>query len=138
MAKTLRVIDSFFVMEVGDTFEYSEESKAYVSHHKEEFYKMDGQTVGEVKSSYDSEFRISEEYAKELVKEGFLEEVTENDSKPFVNIFDEIDNLLSKYKNGLKNLEEDTVGLPTCVKVERETVLTNLVTVLEHLKSLKK
>lgn len=137
MTKTLRVIDPFFVMDAGDTFEYNESNKMYIAKHKEEFYKNDDESVEEIKSSYSSEFQISEEYAKALVKDGYLEEVEEN-RHSFVNIFDEINTLLDKYKNGLDTLENDTVGLPTCVKVEKESVLTNLVTLLEHLKSLKK
>lgn len=137
MAKTLRVIDPFFVMDLGDTFEYDEDVKMYVSKHKEEFYKTDDTSINEVKSSYNSEFHISTEYAKTLIEEGYLEEV--NDTKStFVNIFDEIDTLLNKYKKGLDTLEDDTADLPACVKVERQAVLTNLVTLLEHLKSLKK
>lgn len=140
MTKTLRVIDPFFMMEVGDTFEYSADDKMYVSRHKEEFYKTDSEKVSDLKSSYNSEFQISSEYAKTLIDDGYLEEVLECElNKPsFVNIFDEIDNLLSKYKKGLSTIEEDTAELPTCVKVERETVLTNMITLLEHLKSLKK
>lgn len=137
MTKILRVIEPFFVMELGDTFEYSDDSKMYVSRHKEEFYKMNSDDINDIKSSYNSEFQISAEYAQSLIEEGYLEEVSENE-KPFVNIFDEIDTLLEKYKKGLKTLEEDMADLPACVKVERETVLNNLVTLLEHLKSLKK
>ena len=137
MAKILRVIDPFFVMDLGDTFEYDEDAKMYVSKHKEDFYKMDDSSINEIKSSYNSEFRISEDYAKTLIEDGYLEESEDNKST-FVNVFDEINNLLDKYKNGLETLEKDTVGLPACVKVERESVLTNLVTLLEHLKSLKK
>ena len=51
MTKTLRVIDPFFVMELGDTFEYSEDSKMYVSVHNEDFYNTEGDTVNAVKSS---------------------------------------------------------------------------------------
>lgn len=138
MAKTLRVIDPFFVMDLGDTFEYDENTKMYVSKHKEEFYKMDDESINEIKSSYNSEFQISEEYAKTLIEEKYLEEVDDAEKRPFVNIFDEIDKLLEKYKDGLKTLEKDTAGLPACIKVERESVLTNLVTLLEHLKGLKK
>jgi hypothetical protein len=137
MAKILRVIDPFFVMDSGDLFEYDESTKMYVSKHKEEFYKNDDESVDSIKSSYNSEFQISEEYAKELIKEGYLEAVEDNKTN-FVNIFDEINTLLAKYKDGLATLEKDTIGLPTCVKVEKEAVLTNLVTLLEHLKSLKK
>lgn len=137
MTKTLRVIDPFFVMDLGDTFEFDEASNMYVSKHKEEFYKMDDGSIDEIKSSYNSEFQISAEYAKTLINDGYLEEV--NDKKTsFVNIFDEIDTLLDKYQSGLESIEEDTMGLPACVKVERESVLTNLVTLLKHLKSLKK
>lgn len=139
MAKILRVIEPFFIMELGDTFEYSDNEKMYVSKHNEEFYKMESEKIDEIKSSYKSEFRISAEYAADLVKEGYLEEVNENENKTsFVNVFDEIDTLLEKYKKGMENLEEDMIGLPACVKVEKETVLSNLITLLEHLKSLKK
>lgn len=138
MAKTLRVINPFFIMDTNDTFDFNEDANMYVSKHKEEFYKMDNGSIDEIKSSYNSEFHISEEYAKTLIKEGYLEEVTEDDKRSFVNVFDEIDSLLEKYKKGIETIEEDTVGLPACVKVERESVLTNLVTLLEHLKSLKK
>jgi hypothetical protein len=138
MAKTLRVIDPFFVMELGDTFEYSDEAKMYVSKHKEEFYKTDSDKIGDIKSSYNSEFQISTEYAESLIKDGYLEEVIEDEKPTFVNIFDEINTLLDRYKQGLNTLDKDTLDLPACVKVEREVVLTNLVTLLEHLKSLKK
>jgi hypothetical protein len=139
MAKTLRVIDPFFVMELGDLFEYSEDSKMYVSVHNEDFYNTDGNSVDSVKSSYNSEFSISPDYAKTLIKEGYLEEVSDAEkSTSFVNIFDEIDNLLAKYKTGLKTIEKDMAELPACVRVERQTVLTNMITLLEHLKSLKK
>lgn len=137
MTKILRVIDPFFVMDLGDTFEYDENSNMYVSKHKEEFYKVDDDSINEIKSSYNSEFQISVEYANSLIEDGFLEPVNEN-KEGFVNIFDEINNLLDKYKKELDTLEADTVKLPACLKVERETVLTNLITLLEHLKSLKK
>jgi hypothetical protein len=140
MTKTLRVIEPFFVMELGDMFEYSEDSKMYVSVHNEDFYNNDNNSsVDSIKSSYSSEFQISVDYAKTLIKEGYLEEVPEAEKNTnFVNIFDEIDNLLTKYKSGLKTIEKDMAELPACVKVERQTVLTNMITLLEHLKSLKK
>lgn len=139
MAKILRVVEPFFIMEMGDTFEYSEDAEMYVSKHKEDFYRTDCDSVNEIKSSYNSEFRISVDYAKSLISEGYLEEATEMDGeKKFVNIFDEIDNLLNKYTDNLKHVEENTAGLPACVRVEQETVLTNMITLLEHLKGLKK
>lgn len=137
MTKTLRVIDPFFIMDLGDLFEWNEDTKMYVSKHSEEFYKADDTSINEVKSSYKAEFQISEEYAKTLLSEGYLEEVREK-TPNFVNIFDEIDTLLEKYKKELTTVDKATAELPACVKVEREAVLTNLVTLLEHLKSLKK
>lgn len=137
MAKILRVVEPFLVVNLGDVFEYSNEEKMYISKHNEEFYKADD-TANDVKSSYTSEFKISVEYAKALVEEGYLEEATEVSDKSFVNIFDEIDSLLTKYKKGLETIEQDMADLPVCVKVERQTVLTNMITLLEHLKSLKK
>ena len=137
MAKILRVIEPFLVVSIGDTFEYSNDDKMYISKHNEEFYKTDD-SVSDVKSSYSSEFKISPEYAKTLIMEGYLEEATEISDKAFVNIFDEIDGLLAKYKSELKNIDKDMSDLPACIKVERQTVLTNMVTLLEHLKSLKK
>lgn len=140
MTKTLRVIEPFFVMELGDMFEYSEDSKMYVSVHNEDFYNNDNDSsVESIKSSYSSEFQISPDYAKTLIKEGYLEEVSEAELKtPFVNIFDEIDSLLTKYNASLKTIEKDMADLPACIRVERQTVLTNMITLLEHLKSLKK
>lgn len=139
MANILRVIDPFFVMEIGDTFEYSKETKMYLSKHNEEFYKVDSDSVNEINSTYKSEFQISAEYAQTLIDEGYLEEVDDGDKKTnFVNIFDEIDTLLKKYEIERNNVSDNIIELPTCLKVERETVLTNMITLLKHLKSLKK
>jgi hypothetical protein len=138
MTKTLRVINPFFTMESGDLFEYETESKMYVAKRKEEFYKMEDSEVNEIKSSYSYEFKISAEYAESLIEDGYLEEVSEDEKTNFVNVFDEIDRLTSKYKGALKTINEDCAKLPACVKVEKEAVLTNMITLLEHLKSLKK
>lgn len=137
MAKTLRVINQFFSTEVGDIFEYDSSDGMYTTLRSEEFYNMTDDKPSSVRAMFDAEFKISKEYAKSLIEEGYLEEVTE-EKTPFVNIFDEIDNLITKYQTGLDNLAEDAAELPTCVKVEREVVLTNLITLLKHLKSLKK
>lgn len=138
MTKTLRVIEPFLIMETGDTFEYDETTKMYISKRSEEFYQADDKN-SDIKSSYDSEFRISVEYAQELVNARILEEATELEPKPtFVNIFSEIDNLLNKYNSQLANLNAEMADMPECMKLERRTVLMNIITVLEHLKSLKK
>jgi hypothetical protein len=136
MAKTLRVIDSFFVMEFGDTFVLSEDGSCYTSEHNEEFYK-DGEG-NELRSAFNSKFVISLEYAKQLIKDGYLEEVDPEPKKTFVNVFDEIDTLINKYQIELDNIDNDLINEPQCVKVEKTTVLTNILSVLNHLKNLRK
>jgi len=140
MAKILRVIDPFLVMEIGDTFEYNEESGMYVYQRKEEYYENDANSIKEVKSIFSTDFQISTEYAKSLIKDGYLEEASELTDKttPFVNIFDEIDTLLDTYTTQLNSIDKDLKDIPACVKVERQTVLQNMITLLKHLKSLKK
>ena len=136
MTKILKVIKPFFVMEVGDTFEYSDDTKDYKSVYSEE-HNSSNEENSTVVSSYNSVYTISEDYAKMLIENGYLEEVTPND-KRFVNIFDEIDSLLAKYSTDLNILLNSTDDTPQCLKVEKETVLRNMIKLLQHLKSLKK
>lgn len=140
MAKTLHVIDPFFIAELGDTFELDENGNTYSLQKNEEFYKVADDKNSEVQSSFSSVFSISTEYAARLIKDGYLQEVnTIKNDKEFVNIFDEIDSLINKYTyelDTLYNAENDET--PKCVKVEKETVLNNLITMLNHLKALKK
>ena len=135
MAKTLRVISDFLDMTPGDTFEYNNDTKMYVAERSEEFHRSDD-SDSELRSIYSSRFAISEGYAKELIQDGILEDADE--TKNFVNVFDEIDSLTSRYENELKNVNEDMAQFPECMKVERITVLNNLLSVLDHLKGLKK
>lgn len=139
MAKVLRVIEPFFMADKDDTFVLSEDGKFYVGEHNEEFRATNSDDVDEM-SSFSSTFTISVNWAKQLIEEGYLEEVSPKTEKAssFVNVFDEIDNLLNKYENELKNIPTEMVDAPECVKVERTTVLTNIITVLKHLKSLRK
>jgi hypothetical protein len=136
MAKTLRVISDFLDMNPGDTFEYDDNAKMYVAERSEEFHRSDD-SDSELRSIYSSRFAISEGYAKELMQDGVLEDAN-NDAKNFVNVFDEIDSLISRYESELKNLDKDMAQFPECMKVERTTVLNNLLSVLDHLKGLKK
>ena len=139
MAKTLRVIEPFLIVDAGDTFEYDEKSGMYVSQRREEYYKNDDRSLKDIKSIFSSDLQISVEYAKELVDNGILEEATEKEPvQSFVNIFDEIDTLLAEYTSNLNTLDKDFKDLPACVKIERQTVLQNMITLLKHLKSLKK
>lgn len=138
MEKTLKVIKPFFVMEEGDMFERTE-NNTYVSEYKSE-YKLDNDMfkgLHDFSSTYNSRFEISADYAAALVELGHLEEVKEK-SNDFVNVFDEIERLAKEYDTDLDNLDEDFKDAPACMKLEKETVLKNMLKVLEHLHSLKK
>lgn len=136
MTKILKVVKPFFVMEEGDTFEYNEETAQYESVYNEE-HNSSNEDNSTVVSSYNSVYRISKEYAKMLLDNGYVEEVDEK--KRFVNIFDEIDNKLNEYNNELYTLKTKAdENTPQCLLVEKETVLRNMIKLLEYLKGLKK
>lgn len=136
MTKILKVIKPFFVMENGDTFEYNADTDQYESVYNEE-HNSSNEDNSTVVSSYNSVYRISKEYAKMLLDNGYVEEV--NEAKKFVNIFDEIDNKLSEYNEELYTLKTKAdENTPQCLLVEKETVLRNMIKLLEYLKGLKK
>nr|UVX89393.1 MAG: hypothetical protein [Bacteriophage sp.] len=136
MTKILKVIKPFFVMENGDTFEYNADTDQYESVYNEE-HNSSNEDNSTVVSSYNSVYRISKEYAKMLLDNGYVEEVDEK--KRFVNIFDEIDNKLNEYNNELCTLKSKAdENTPQCLLVEKETVLRNMIKLLEYLKGLKK
>lgn len=136
MTKILKVIKPFFVMENGDTFEYNADTDQYESVYNEE-HNSSNEDNSTVVSSYNSVYRISKEYAKMLLDNGYVEEV--DDKKRFVNIFDEINNKLSEYNNELFALKSKAdENTPQCLLVEKETVLRNMIKLLEYLKGLKK
>lgn len=136
MTKILKVIKPFFVMENGDTFEYNADTDQYESVYNEE-HNSSNEDNSTVVSSYNSVYRISKEYAKMLLDNGYVEEV--DDKKRFVNIFDEINNKLSEYNNELYTLKSKAdENTPQCLLVEKETVLRNMIKLLEYLKGLKK
>ena len=139
MAKILRVVKPFFVMEVGDTFELSANGEEYTSVINIEHHE-DNDENSVVTSKYSSNYTISADYAKLLIDEGYLAAQQENATKKsnFVNVFDEIANMLEAYREDLNNLDEDMANEPACLKVEKQTVLTNMIKALEHLNSLKK
>lgn len=136
MTKILKVIKPFFVMENGDTFEYNADTDQYESVYNEE-HNSSNEDNSTVVSSYNYVYRISKEYAKMLLDNGYVEEV--DDKKRFVNIFDEINNKLSEYNNELCVLKSKAdENTPQCLLVEKETVLRNMIKLLEYLKGLKK
>lgn len=139
MSNILRVIDPFFITEVGDTFTLSEDGDTYEFQKNEEFHKAGDES--DINSSYSATFKISTDYAKQLITDGYLEEVSQKvnkENKNFVNVFDEIDKLIKRYEDQLANIDLDMADQPQCVKVEKTTVLTNILNVLNHLKELRK
>lgn len=137
MTKILKVIKPFYVMEIGDTFELSQDGSVYSSVFSEVF---DNQTDNGVttKATYTSDYTISKEYAKQLIEQGYLTEVAPKEEKPFINVFDEIDALIAKYTEDLNDLSNTKGEIPDVIKLENKTVLLNLIKVLNHLASLKK
>ena len=137
MTKILKVIKPFYVMEVNDTFELSQDGTVYSRVFTE---VLDNQTDNGVttKATYTSDYTISKEYAKQLIEQGYLAEVAPKEEKPFVNVFDEIDALIAKYTEDLNNLSNTKGEIPDVIKLENTTVLLNLIKVLNHLASLKK
>lgn len=137
MSKVLKVIKPFFVMEVGDTLEYSEQTKMYVSQIAINNSEFDDKNNA-IESKYTSAYSISTSYAEYLIKNGFVEEVVEKSNGDFINVFDEIERLGEMYQAQLDNIEEDMAAEPECLKVEKTTVLNNLIEVLTYLNSLKR
>lgn len=141
MAKILKVTKPFFVMEIGDTFEYDANTKQYKSVYNIEHNGSDEKNTTVV-STYNSVYTISEEYAKMLIDNGYLEEsyINTESEKPtqFVNIFNEIDRLISEYSKDLDGIDNEYKDMPECLKVEKVTVIKNLLKLLIYLKSLKK
>lgn len=137
MAKVLRVIEPFFDVDIDDTFVLSDDAKFYVFEKNEEFHTNSSETE-DLTSSLKSTFKISIKWAKQLVEDGYLEEVNEKASAKFVNVFDEIEKLLNAYQEELKLIPETMKESPECLRVERTTVLMNMIKVLSYLKTLRK
>ena len=133
MTKTLNVIKPFMHLVPGDTFELNEDG-SYTAKQHDEFTRTDDS--GDFKSSLTSEFTVSADYMKEMAEEGIVD--MNEPKKPFVNVFDEIDKMLNTYTKDLKNIDSDMDNAPECLKVEKTTVLKNLIKTLNHLKNLRK
>ena len=130
MTKSLKVIKKGLSLEVGDILKLSEDNKFYIFEYTDNLHNEDNTDY-----SCSTTCRITTEYAKLLVKEGYLVEI---DDKPFVNIFDEISNLMKVYREQLDEVLAQTGDYPMCLKVEKQTVLSNMIKLLMHLNSLKK
>lgn len=137
MIKNLKVVEPFFNLQTGDELTLTEDGKFYEFNDSDQ--SVEKTESGNSKFSFSATFKIDSAYAKELIKQGYLEEdIRKNDTTSFKNVFDEIDTMLVKYNEDLNNLDKDFDDKPACLKVEKGTVLKNLIKALNHLKSLKK
>lgn len=133
MSNTLKVIKPFSFLEEGDVLELNDNGM-YQSVYKSEYTANDEDC--ENAASFTSIFEISKETAESLIRGGFLSQESEKGN--FVNIFDQIDRLIANYTHELNNIDESMKDSPACMKVEKETVLRNMIKLLNYLKSLKK
>lgn len=136
MMKELKVIEPFFNLEIGDKLTLTEDGKSYVFTDSDS--SVDKTESGDSKFSFSATFKIDSVYAQELIKNGYLEEVDYKKNDTFRNVFDEIDIMLNRYNEELDNLDRDFDDKPACLKVEKGTVLKNLIKALNHLRELKK
>lgn len=137
MSKTLKVITPFFTLGIGDILELTADGNYYEFKQEEKFGQNNVDGTADYESLFTSSISISVDHAKELIAEGYLSEEIDTKDK-FVNVFDEIDTLLKEYTKDLDNVDKDKDTVPACVRVEKATVLSNMIKVLTHLKNLKK
>lgn len=138
MNNILKVIKPFYMLKTGDTLELNEDG-FFVNTRNEELNESN-ENNEDIQARYTQTYSISKDYAKLLIEEGYLAPVEEKKEKEktFVNVFDEISNMLEEYNEELGNIDDDMADEPACLKVEKETVLRNMIKILEHLNSLKK
>lgn len=134
MEKLLKVNKPIYSMEEGEMLNLSEDGKSYVGGYSNETSLANENSDYTVKMS--GEVVLSAEYASDLVKAGILEEVKTDEKKE--NVFDKIDEMIGVFNRDLENLDEDMKNEPEVLKIEKETVLENLLQVLNYLKTLKR
>lgn len=137
MNKTLQVQKDFDQAKVGDIYNLSEDGKSYVYESVEDNSYVDARTGSTISSKNSYRNEISEAYAEKLLSLGYLSAV-EDKQKEYKNVFHEMERLRNTYIENLKNLDEDYKDQPACVKVEAETVLSNMIKLCDHLLSLQK
>ena len=138
MIKTLKVVEPIFNLSPGDTLELSKDESKYIYEVNESSSNsFDNGNTHDV--SFYSKFSISSDYALELVEDGVLEYGFQQYAyEDFIYVFSEIDAMIKEYNDQLIQLNDDFKDKPACMKVEKQTVLNNLVKVLTHLRNLKK
>lgn len=136
MTKKIKVISPFYGLAVGDTLTLSDDGKTYVF----EEHKGINSDTG-LQSKFDLIFKISANKVKELVELGtfaYVEEEKEKKSSSFVNVFDEIDNLLEEFQEETKKFVNTNENKPSWLQKEHSNVIESNIDLLMYLKSLKK
>lgn len=127
--KEYKVINEFGSAKKGDVLEYDEEQDLYIMN------------ITEKDSS--RYMAMDQECADSFVNKGFLialeedEELCENCEK-LLKLDQFVDEAMAQYKKDNENMLEEysTGSIPTCVKVESETVYYNVNKVLKKIKEL--
>lgn len=136
MKNTFTVKKTFGWMEPGDTFELSNNGM-YECTRTETFSNISDSEDSTAKTTLS--LSVSKNYISMLEKMGVVENTDDvKKTENFKNIFDEIDNMLETYGDDLSNINDDMANAPACMKIEKETVLRNLIKTLSYLKSLKR
>lgn len=123
-------------MEPGEIFELSADGKTYVNTHTNEYSST--LKDADINSKMVTEYSISTDFAKDLISNGILDDGEKKEDRNFVNVFDTMDDMLDTYQKDLNNIDTDMKDSPACLKIEKETVLRNLIKTLSYLRSLKK
>lgn len=133
MEKYLKITEDFGVFSEGDIFERNENGD-YVYEDSFENGDLDDNKIS---MKQHTKIVLSKNLAKKFIQHSVLEEVKNNNTS-FVNVFDEINKLREIYVKDLANIDDDMKNAPMCLQVEKNTVLSNMIKVLDHLYSLKK
>ena len=97
----LKLVKPLYYMEAGSIFEFKDgEYVCEIKNNVNDVITNDGKNTVE----FSQRMSISEESAKNLIEKGFLKEVVSEDDSNFINVFDQIDKMLTMYKTELKNL----------------------------------
>lgn len=139
MIENLKAIKSFDQTKAGDIYQLSEDGKTYTCQVNYDNSYIDTRSGATMQSKNSYKHEISQAYAEKLIDLGYLAPVTEKtDSAEYKNVFSEMESLQNSYIEDLKNLDEKYKDQPACVKLEAETVLANMIKLIDHLLSLKK
>lgn len=148
MEKVLKVIkpiriafgsDDIYYISVGDELVRNTDGSYShnVSSKNEQFYENQSHVT-----EFESSMKLDNEYIQDLIKSGYLAEDTpvqvKNECKcNYSKLYNKIDELLAQYAKDIENIDKDLKDYPECCKLEKRTVLLNLINLLTELKSYK-